>query len=144
MQSVPQATTSDATEHAGTRVLTRQQADLLPVYEAVERWLHHEPAFLHEDEPEHHLEELALMTISAEWLTRWQPISMHRAMLAGATPDQVADAAGRTVRDVFKQWERWADMQRHSIIAGHPGVAEEEYETVRERFAAAVEGPLAR
>ena len=56
------------------------------VYNVVGRWLHREPAFLHEHEPEHQLEELALMTVSAEWLTRWQPISMHRALLAGATP----------------------------------------------------------
>jgi hypothetical protein len=53
------------------------------VYDAVGRWLHREPDFLHEREPEHHLEELALMTVAAEWLTRWQPISMHRALLAG-------------------------------------------------------------
>jgi hypothetical protein len=62
--------------------------------------------FLHEHEPEHHLEELVLMTVSAEWLTRWQPISMHRAILAGATPEQVADAAGASVREVFGRWER--------------------------------------
>jgi hypothetical protein len=31
-------------------------------------WLRREPAFLHEHEPEHHLEELALMTVAAEWL----------------------------------------------------------------------------
>jgi hypothetical protein len=25
------------------------------------------------------------MTVAAEWLTRWQPISMRRALLAGAS-----------------------------------------------------------
>jgi hypothetical protein len=45
-------------------------ADLLPVYDRVGRWLHRQPAFLHEHEPEHHLEELALMTVAAERLTR--------------------------------------------------------------------------
>ncbi len=67
------------------------------MYDVAGRWLHREPAFRHEHEAEHHLEELALMTVSAEWLTRWQPISMHRALLAGATPDQVAAAAGASV-----------------------------------------------
>ena len=77
----------------------------------VGRWLHREPAFLHEHEPEHHLEELALMTVAAEWLTRWQPISMHRALLAGATPEQVADAAGTSVSGVYEQWQQWTDEQ---------------------------------
>ena len=84
------------------------------MYEVVDRWLHREPAFLHEYEAEHHLEELALMTVAAEWLTRWQPISMHRALLAGATPDQVADAAGTSVQAMYEQWKQWADGQRHS------------------------------
>ena len=83
MSSEPQVTSTKATKNSTERVLTRRQADLLPMYDVVGRWLHREPAFLHEHEPEHHLEELALMTVSAEWLTRWQPISMHRALLAG-------------------------------------------------------------
>ena len=87
MSPEPQVTSSTATQNSPERILTRRQADLLPVYDVVGRWLHREPAFLHEHEPEHHLEELALMTVAAEWLTRWQPISMHRALLAGATPD---------------------------------------------------------
>ncbi len=82
----PQVTSSTATQNLTERVLTRRQADLLPVYDVVGRWLYREPAFLHEHQPEHHLEELALMTVSAEWLTRWQPISLHPALLAGATP----------------------------------------------------------
>jgi hypothetical protein len=93
--------------------------------------------------PEHHLEELALMTVSAEWLTRWQPISMHRAILAGAIPDQVAAAAGLSVREVFEQSECWAEGQRRSIIAGRPGVTVEEYATVRTRFAPPVAVDLA-
>jgi hypothetical protein len=87
------------------------------VYEVVGRWLDREPAFLYEHEPEHHLEELALMTVSAEWLTRWQPISMHRALLAGANPEQVAEAAGTSVQSVYEQWKQWADGQRRSLIA---------------------------
>ena len=94
MSSEPQVISSTATQNRTERILTRRQADLLPVHDVVGRWLHREPAFLHEHEPEHHLEELALMTVAAERLTRWQPISMHRALLAGATPAQVAEAAG--------------------------------------------------
>jgi hypothetical protein len=51
------------------------------------------------------------MTVAAEWLTRWQPVSVHRALLAGATPDQVADAAGTSVGGMYEQWKQWADGQ---------------------------------
>ncbi|MGA2829720.1 MAG: hypothetical protein ABSF03_26825 [Streptosporangiaceae bacterium] len=121
MSSEPQVISGTTTQNSPDRVLTRRQADLLPVYDVVGRWLHREPAFLHEQEPEHHLEELALMTVAAEWLTRWQPISMHRALLAGATPEQVAEAAGMSVRAIYEQWKQWADGQRRSLIAGRPG-----------------------
>ncbi len=144
MSSEPQVTSGTATQNSAERILTRRQADLLPVYEVVGRWLHREPAFLHEHEPEHHLEELALMTVAAEWLTRWQPISMHRALLAGATPDQVADAAGTSMRGVYEQWKQWADGQRHSLSAGRPGVTKEAYETIHARFMTVDEELLVR
>jgi hypothetical protein len=134
VQHVPTSEHSELPE----RVLTWQKADLLSPYEAIDRWFHHDPPVLEEHGPEHCLEHLALMAVSAEWLTRWQPISMHRAILAGATPDQVADAAGTSVRNAFEQWKHWADTQRHSIIAGRPGVTKDAYETVRARFAVSV------
>lgn len=68
---------------------------------------------------------------------------MHRAILAGATPEQVADASGIGVRDAFERWERWADVQRHSMILGRPGVTQDEQETVHARFVEAGRGPLA-
>ena len=144
MSSESQVTSTTATRNSTERILTRRQADQLRVYEVVERWLHQEPAFLHEDGPEHHLEELALMTVAAEWLTRWQPISMHRALLAGATPEQVAEAAGTSVRAMYEQWKQWADGQRRSLIAGRPGVTQETYETIQVRFVAAGEELLMR
>ena len=45
MSSEPQVTRSKATKNSTERVLTRRQADLLPVYDVVGRWLHREPAF---------------------------------------------------------------------------------------------------
>ena len=57
MSAEPQVATSTATQNSTERVLTRRQADLLPVYDIGVRWLHREP--------EHHLEELDLMTASA-------------------------------------------------------------------------------
>jgi hypothetical protein len=128
----------------GTRILTWQQADSLAPYDVIERWRTHAPAALHENEPEHHLEELALSTVTAEWLTRWQPIAMHRAILAGATLAQVSEAAGMSVRDVYERWQKWADGQRQFFIGGRPGVSEEAYATVLTSFAEAFRGPLKR
>jgi hypothetical protein len=120
MRSVPNMTGAEVGASPDARVLTRQDADQLPVYEVVERWLHRDPAFSREHDPEHHLEELALMTVAAEWLTLWQPISMHRAILAGATPDQVAAAVGLSVRAVAVLG-RWPVPLDHRRSAWHDG-----------------------
>ena len=93
------------------------------------RWRKHEPAALHADEPEYHLEELALTTVAAEWLTRWQPIAMHRAILAGATPEQLSEAAGLSIRVVFG-------------AAAALGGDSEDYMTVLACSADACSGPL--
>jgi hypothetical protein len=134
LSSEPPVASSTATQNSTERVLTRRQADLLPVSDVVGRWLHREPAFLYEHEPEHHLEELALISVGAEWLTRWQPISMHRALPAGATPDQVAEAAGTSVRGMYEQWKQWADGAAPLADRGRPGVTKEAYETIQARF----------
>jgi hypothetical protein len=125
----------------GSRVLTWQEAAHLEPYEAIDRWRNREPGF-HATDPENHLEELALMTVAAEWLTRWQPIAVHRAILAGATPAQVADAAGIGVRDVYERWQKWADCERSVMINGRPSISEEAFVTVLTRFAEAFRGPL--
>jgi hypothetical protein len=125
-----------------TRVLTWRQADLLSPYDAIERWRTLAPAALHLGEPEHHLEDLALMTVAAQWLTRWQPISIHRAILAGATPVQVCAAAGAGLPEVFDRWQCWVEVQRHLMIGGRPSVSEEAYIQVLTRFAGACRGPL--
>jgi hypothetical protein len=138
---IPTAPTP-ATDASSTRVLTWLEADRLSPHDVIDRWHHHEPAALHADELEHHLEELALMTVAAEWLTRWQPICVHRAILAGATPAQVSDAAGMGVRDVYERWQKWADTQRHLVIGNRPGVTEEAYAAVLASFAATFQGPL--
>ena len=42
MSSEPQVTSSTATQNSPERILTRWQADLLPVYDVVGRWLDRE------------------------------------------------------------------------------------------------------
>ena len=66
------------------------------------------------------------------------------ALLAGATPPQVAEAAGTSVRGMYEQWRQWADGQRHSLIAGRPGVTQEVYETIQACFVAVGEELLMR
>jgi hypothetical protein len=122
------------------RILTWRQADELSPYNAFDLWRKLAPAALHEDEPEHHLEDLALMTVAAQWLTRWQPIAIHRAILAGATPAQVCEAAGAATPEVFDRWHRWAETQRHRMLGGRPVVSEEAYTRVLGRFANASAG----
>jgi hypothetical protein len=136
----PTAPTTPADPN-GSRILTRQEADHLDPCEAIDWLRNREPGF-HAAGPEHHLEALALMTVVAEWLTRGQPAAVHRAILAGATPAQVAAAAGIGVRDVYERWQEWADTERSVIIGGRPSVSEEAFVMVLTRFAEAFRGPL--
>jgi hypothetical protein len=131
-----------ATDASSTRVLTCMEADRLSPHDVIDRRRRHEPAALHLDEPEHHLEELALMTVAAEWLTRWQPICAHRAIIAGATPAQVSEPAGASIREVYERWQKRADTRRGLIINGRPSISEQAYAIAPARFAGALRGPL--
>jgi hypothetical protein len=122
------------------RVLTWRQADLLSPYDAILRWRTLAPAALHSDEPEQHLEDLALMNAALQRLTRWQPISIRRAILAGASLAQVRAASGTSMPEVFYRWQRWAEVQRHFMTGDRPSVSEEAYIRVLTRFAHACMG----
>jgi len=80
--------------------------------------------------------ELACMSALAEWLTRWQPIAIHSAVLAGARIEAVAGALGGSLQEAFDRWHEWALRQRDFIIGGKPGITAEEYDVVARRFAA--------
>jgi hypothetical protein len=58
------------------------------------------------------LRELAVMSRLADWLLRWQPILIHRALLAGASVNELAVASGTEVAVVVSKWRRWAQGQR--------------------------------
>src|SRR2546421_7122927 len=77
---------------------------------------------LHEKPPTFHLTELALSAAVVAWWSRWQPIAMHRALLAGASLAEVAAAAGTTEAEAYATWSTWADRQAALVIAGKSGV----------------------
>ena len=77
------------------------------------------------------------MSALAEWLTRWQPIAIHGAVMASARMDAIAGALGESLQVAFDLWHEWASRQRSFIISGKPGVTEHEYEAVARRFATA-------
>jgi len=83
------------------------------------------------------LAELACISALARWLIRWQPIQLHRAVLAGARLEAIVAALGGSIDDAFRLWHPWAVQQRESVICGKPGVAAEAFETVARAFAAA-------
>ena len=76
------------------------------------------------------------MSALAEWLTRWQPIAIHSAVLAGARIEEVGGALGGSLQEAFDRWHEWALRQRDFIIGGKPGITAEEYDVVARRFAA--------
>jgi len=118
--------------------VTFDQAEDVGAYALAARWADRMswPFPGHEDASDH-LAELACMSVLARWLTRWQPIPIHRAVLAGAKPESVAAAFGGSVAEAFGCWREWATGQRDSVICGRPGVTAEDYETVAAAFAAA-------
>lgn len=85
-------------------------------------------------DPRHHLAELALSAAVVSWWSRWQPISMHRAFLTGASLAEVAAAAGTTEAEAYERWERWAEAQTQLVIAGRRGVEPDEVDAIRARL----------
>ncbi len=117
--------TFGAAEDLGAFELARQWADRLSWPWSAERTARD------------HLAELAYMSALAAWLRRWQPIDIHGALLTGARPEDVAAALGGSLDETFRRWHEWASGQRKLVIAGRPGVTEEDYAKVASAFAAA-------
>ncbi|GDY33225.1 hypothetical protein GTS_48580 [Gandjariella thermophila] len=95
-----------------------------------------------------YLHELAVMAVLAGWLLRWQPGTMHAAILRGATAEQVAEAAGTTVAEVYERWSHWVAGQVRLFHTSAPlpngtrlGVAPEEAQRVRQAFQRALPEP---
>lgn len=58
------------------------------------------------------VDELATMAALHKQIGRWLPLQIHRALLAGATVEQAAAAAGLTPLDLAQSWATWSINQR--------------------------------
>jgi hypothetical protein len=57
------------------------------------------------------LHELAVMSRLGAWLYAWQPILIHRVVLAGATAEEVTAACGTGLEEVESRWRSWVRGQ---------------------------------
>jgi hypothetical protein len=118
----------------GGRPVTFAEAEVLGAFELAQQWADQVSWPVDRSAPDE-LAKLACMSALARWLIRWQPILIHRAILAGATLPDVVAALGASQGEAFRYWHSWATRQRHVIIGGKPGVTAAEYEVVKNAFA---------
>lgn len=79
------------------------------------------------------LDEVAVMAALASWLTRWLPIHIHRSLIAGASIEEVAAAAGIEFSEVTRRWREWSDGQRQLQLTNRGTVdLSDEYDRVSE------------
>jgi hypothetical protein len=121
---------------APERPITFRAAEDVNPFELAELWADRMAWPVSERTAYDELAELAVMSALAKWLTRWQPIAIHSAVLAGARMEAIAGALGNSLQVAFDRWHEWASQQRDFIINGEPGITEDQYETVARRFAA--------
>ncbi len=129
---IPSHKRSEAPE----RPITFNAAENLGAFQLAELWADRTAWPITERTAYDELAELACMSALAKWLTRWQPIAIHSAVLAGARMEAIAAALGNSLEVAFDRWHEWASRQREFIFNGEPGITEDEYEAVARRFAA--------
>ena len=118
------------------RPITFNAAENLGAFELALLWANRTAWPLSDRTPYDELAELACMSALAKWPTRWQPIAIHGAVLAGARMEAISGALGNSLQVAFDRWHEWATRQRDFVFNGKPGISEDEYETVAQRFAA--------
>jgi hypothetical protein len=125
------------------RPITFNAAEDLGAFDLAQLWADRTAWPLSDRTAYDELAELACMSALAKWLTRWQPIAIHSAVLAGAGMEAIAGALGNSFEVAYKRWHEWAARQRDFIIGDKPGITEDEYQAVARRFAAAgIKTPL--
>lgn len=130
------AVTAHKRSETPERPITFRAAEDLGAFELAQLWADHTVWPISDRTVYAELTELATMSALAKWLTRWQPIAIHSAVLAGARMEAIAGALGNSLQVAFDRWHEWASRQRDFIIRGKPGITEDEYKAVARRFAA--------
>jgi hypothetical protein len=121
---------------APERPITFNAAEDLGAFQLAELWADRTAWPIGDRTAYDDLAELAVMSALAKWLTRWQPIAIHGAVLAGARMEAIAGALGNSLQVAFDRWHEWASHQCDFVFNGNPGITENEYEAVARRFAA--------
>lgn len=86
----------------GDRLVTFEAAEDLGAFELASQWADRLSWPMPQNRStSEDLAELAYISALARWLVRWQPIQLHRAVLAGAGLEAVAAALGGSVDDAF-------------------------------------------
>jgi hypothetical protein len=98
----------------------------------------HEHAQPSHDDAGGHLTELALAAAVVSSWTQWQPLTIHRALLSGASLGEVAAATGLDRAEVVRRWTRWASAQASLVIGSRPALDPAEADLVRGRIEAEV------
>ncbi|MBT8228602.1 MAG: hypothetical protein HKP61_17660 [Dactylosporangium sp.] len=91
---------------------------------------------LFKDSPtrEDSLAELAMAAAVVARCGRWQPLTIHAALRAGASLPEAAAATGLEPGEVVRRWRAWADVQSVLVIGGHPAVDPDEVRTIADRL----------
>jgi hypothetical protein len=118
---------------APERPITFRAAEDVNPFELAELWANRTAWPVSERTAYDELAELACMSALAKWLTRWQPIAIYSAVLAGARMEAIAAALGNSLQVAFDRWHEWASKQR-DFVNNKPAIAEDEYEAVTLRF----------
>jgi hypothetical protein len=119
-----------------SRPITFRAAENLGAFELAELWADRTAWPVDERTQYDELSELAVMSALGAWLSRRQPIAIHKAMLAGVRPEAIQGALGNSLQAAFDRWHEWALRQRDFVNGSKPGIAADEYDIVRRRFAA--------
>ena len=79
----------------------------------------------------YHVRQAALEAVIAERMRINAVISIHRAVLAGASAGELAHVLGVSRAEITERWRGWADQQRRLNVECSPlGVGEGEYSQV--------------
>jgi hypothetical protein len=95
------------------RPLTRDDAEQINVFEHLDWYVSARVGRHASQDPADHLEQLTRVAELVSRLDGWQAISVHAAVLAGATLHELVLALGEPAEQVVARWRTWSRGQRN-------------------------------